>query len=342
MIKDILKNYDEAYCYDGLTKIYNRQIIEDYCKKLIEQNIPFTLAIIDIDNFKFVNDSYGHIKGDEILIKVANCLRDSLNDKGVIGRFGGDEFIAVIDTVEYDDLWHVLHDLVFGVNKIKFKDIQSLLISVTVGAARFPLNDTNYDLLFKYADKALYRGKMKGRNCFIIYLPEKHANIDLKTKNDKTFSSMYLHSKVFNYLTQDNLFDGIKALFNHIVDYLMVDHICINSDTIKFESKHKLCTYNYEVLENKLIDDSTDFGGLCYINFVDCQSNLIALKNALLKQDIHACCFVKIEAYGKDYGYLRVDSSAGNGRIWQSSELDLFITIAKTIGIILALTNQEL
>ncbi|MGM9972076.1 MAG: GGDEF domain-containing protein [Anaeroplasmataceae bacterium] len=340
MIKEIIKNYDDSYCYDSLTKLYNRQIIEEYASMLIEKNISFSLVIIDIDNFKYVNDSYGHIQGDKVLVSVADSILNTIGDHGIVGRYGGDEFIAVIDAVEYEDLWNLLHDLAFGVNYIKNEELPSLMLSITIGTSRFPLNSNKYEDLFEFADKALYRGKMKGRNCFIIYLPEKHANIDLKTQKDKSFSSMYLHAKVFNFLTVDDLNSGISNLFKYLVDYLMLDHICINTSKLEYSFNHKLCNQEFEIINTDLIKSISDNSGLVYNNFVDAQMTNKELKETLLKQNIHACCFIKIEAYGKYYGYLRADSLSGNGRIWQTSELDLLVTAAKTIAIIKALTEK--
>ena len=97
---------DKTNSLDNLTKLYNRDVIIEYVNSLIGKNIPFSLALVDIDNFKYVNDTFGHIVGDEIIKAVAATLRNTLADNGIVGRFGGDEFIIVLpEIVEYDAVW---------------------------------------------------------------------------------------------------------------------------------------------------------------------------------------------------------------------------------------------
>ena len=82
--------------YDYLTQVYERLTIENYIKELIAQDIPFSFALIDIDNFKNVNDGYGHNTGDEIIKTMAQAIKNALKDTGIVGRFGGDEFMIVL------------------------------------------------------------------------------------------------------------------------------------------------------------------------------------------------------------------------------------------------------
>ena len=80
---------------DELTKVFKRDVIVSYVEKLISENIPFDISILDVDNFKYVNDGYGHLVGDKALIEIAKRIEELLGDQGVVGRYGGDEFIMV-------------------------------------------------------------------------------------------------------------------------------------------------------------------------------------------------------------------------------------------------------
>ena len=171
----------DDFMLDTLTGVLNRKNIIDYAKKLIDNNIPFSLGLIDIDDFKTINDNYGHQAGDIALIELSNGFIDYFKDNGLIGRYGGDEFIFI---VEGDNDYKTIYDLTYNLYDNILRKMYTLghittFITATIGISRFPLNGNNYDELFLKCDKALYRGKMKGRNCFIIYLPEKHDNIDL-------------------------------------------------------------------------------------------------------------------------------------------------------------------
>ncbi len=325
---------------DNLTNVYTRDVIEEYLKCLILENKSFSFALVDIDNFKYVNDTYGHITGDKILKIVAEKLLIGLRGIGKLGRFGGDEFMMVFpNMVNYDELWQVCHSLKSTLDSFAIDGIDDLYITITIGLARFPVDSVNYESLLELADKALYRGKMKGRNCFIIYLPEKHAQIDLKTEKEKSLSSMYLHSQVFRYLTRPKkLSTGIKSLFNYLCSYFMFDHICCQTeDKILFDRTHELSKNHYFVpvnldLVKSKMNVSTE---MYYINHIDqlLESKDLKLHGQLSKQKISSICYILISHKDKYYGMLRVDST--QKRIWQYGEMDILYTTAKLIGLLL-------
>lgn len=334
MLNDIINKYGKTLYLDNLTKTYSRSVIIEYCTKLIELNKPFSICIIDIDNFKSVNDTFGHAIGDIVIKTIADKICEVVGDKGIVGRFGGDEFLLVYENTDYNKIWDLLHDVSFGVNDISFPNMNNLIASVTTGAARFPLDAPSYEELFVKADKALYRGKQKGRNCFIIYLEEKHKDI-IKDKSDKSYNTMYLYSKLYSYLTRDDFFEGIKDLLKSILDYYLLDHICINtSNKLIFDIKANNISNDFMPICEDLISSNTDLYGLVSFNFIDTHYTT-KLKEEALNQDIHGLCYIRIDAYGKNYGYLRIDSLKGNGRIWQPTEINLFINVAKTIGLIM-------
>ena len=95
--------------------------------KLIDNNIPFSLGLIDVDNFKYINDNYGHQVGDKILTTIISKVRELLDSSCTVGRYGGDEFIIVLKGItEYDILWKILHRVNFGVNSLNIDNIVEL------------------------------------------------------------------------------------------------------------------------------------------------------------------------------------------------------------------------
>lgn len=344
-LKYLLEEYKS---YDSLTQVYARDVIVGYVNFLITENVPFSLAIVDIDNFKYVNDTYGHLSGDKVLIEVAARIKEVTEGIGSVGRFGGDEFLIVYPEITaYNEVWKNCRKIMQIMNGWHISEFPGLYVTVTLGLARFPENSSSYEGLMEIADKALYRGKTKGRNCFIIYLPEKHAGIQLNAERDRNLSSMYLHTVVFRSLTQiDDLRVGIKVLFDFLSSYYMIDHLCLqNGDKVCFEKIHNLSTVrNFGPLDLDLVSGSlgasTDF---FYVNQLESllASGQTELVQQYKKQGVEAafCCKISEDADGKMLA-LRAESTAK--RIWQHGEMDIYITAAKAIGILYANNKIEL
>lgn len=221
-------------------------------------------------------------------------------------------------------------------NSNEIQNIIGLYVTITMGISRFPEDDSTCEGLLETADKALYRGKNKGRNCFIIYLPEKHANIELKTEKDRSLSSMYLHFNVFRMLTKiEKLDTGIKMLFNFLSSYFMADHICIQKgDKIYFEKIHKLSrTKDFLPIDLSLVDHAMSApADFFYVNQLEAlnSSNQTELASQYSVQRIKAAFACKIaKAEDGEFIMLRVDSTVK--RIWQHGEMDIYITTAKVL-----------
>lgn len=354
MSKDILipknnffENKDLSKSFDALTGALNREEINDYASFLISENIPFSLSLIDIDNFKYINDTYGHLVGDIILKEVAKKIYEIIGSAGVFGRFGGDEFLVVYEGItDYQKVWSICHSLNTEMAKTFFHKDENLPITFTTGLSRFPIDAKDYQSLLDTTDLALYRGKMKGRNCFIIYLPEKHKNINLKTVKEKKFTSMFLHMQIFNHLCADKpLETNITNLFKYFCSYLMIDRICIETPTEKkFEVLHSLISSdNYKHLDLDNIYPCLNNNGMFYTNNLESlnQVGYSKIKDLLDEQNVKSIFFFDIKAFGKSYGILRAET-VNKGRIWQFSEMDLLVTSAKVIAMILHYTNQTI
>lgn len=132
--------------------------------------------ILDLDNFKSVNDTYGHIVGDEVLVRVTKIINDSLDGRGVVGRMGGDEILIVTETIEEQaELRNMLRSIRTKVEWTFKNDSRALNVTCSMGAAAFPDNGRSFGELFGLADKMLYLAKSKGKNRYIIYTPALHG-----------------------------------------------------------------------------------------------------------------------------------------------------------------------
>lgn len=160
---------------DGLTSIANRrsfdqQFVNNY-KLAVRHNKPLSVLIIDVDYFKSYNDSYGHVKGDEALIEIANTLQKSMHrDVDFVARYGGEEFACLLPSCNIDGALTIAENLRQAVLKLKIPHCQNPTgeyITISIGgatASNFNDLDITPDTLLEAADKALYTAKETGRN----------------------------------------------------------------------------------------------------------------------------------------------------------------------------------
>ena len=171
---------ERDYLTDVLTKA---EITKLAASAVDEKKIPnITLAIIDIDYFKKVNDVFGHMKGDEVLKKVASIIRHEVSDRGLVGRFGGDEFLVLFyDVYDMENNRELLRSIRNRVaaSLITTDSGEKISLTLSIGCAAYPKDADNYEDLFFLADFALYRAKEKGRNRYIIYSSKKHGSLEL-------------------------------------------------------------------------------------------------------------------------------------------------------------------
>lgn len=166
---------------DKLTKLYNKTTTENICKLKLKDwdssndSLPETLMafyIIDLDHFKEVNDTLGHQFGDKVLVEFSNRLRKIFRPNDCVGRFGGDEFIVIIDNLpsteiivrKAENIKRIACDLTI--------EGRNVGISASIGISIVPPQGTTYDILFKSADEALYQVKAGGRNGYRINYAE--------------------------------------------------------------------------------------------------------------------------------------------------------------------------
>ncbi|MCQ2597955.1 MAG: sensor domain-containing diguanylate cyclase [Treponema sp.] len=161
---------------DNLTNCYSRYYLNSV---LIDQETGnwknpgnnYSIAIVDVDNFKYINDKYGHITGDNALIAIAGLLKKSLFDseKDRVIRFGGDEFIILFSNVDRKSLRIKFQEILSGIEKISFKDYPDLKLTVSMGVSIPEKNeDRSYQNMVKVADRNLYKVKEAGRNNYLM------------------------------------------------------------------------------------------------------------------------------------------------------------------------------
>jgi len=160
--------------YDNLTGLPNRILLQDRLRQAMEHSDrngePFWLAFIDLDRFKFINDSLGHKAGDQLLSEVAKRLEWAIRDTDTVARFGGDEFIVILQGDMEDTLrMGMLNRLIQAVEAPFTIDGSEIITTCSAGVSVYPTDARSADVLLSNADIAMYRAKELGKNNFQFF-----------------------------------------------------------------------------------------------------------------------------------------------------------------------------
>jgi diguanylate cyclase (GGDEF)-like protein len=164
----LYKELEQLNQKDSLLGIYNRKYFYERIerKEINKENDKFAIVMIDIDNFKKINDTYGHQFGDKVLINTANIVKDGIDKNDIFARYGGEEFILYIpnftnEDVVYNKIESIRHTL--EKSQVYFNG-ESKSVTASFGISFFPLNGTDLSELINKADDLLYKAKKTGKN----------------------------------------------------------------------------------------------------------------------------------------------------------------------------------
>lgn len=246
---------------DPGTDLLNKRAITDYVRKLIDSQPghTVTIAIIDVDDFKTINDTYGHMFGDEVLCKVADILRDAVGGRGLCGRIGGDEMFIIMEGLnDNEGIRNVLRTIRNNTKWLYHDDPRNIKITCSIGSATYPNDAKSYDELFKIADKVLYLAKEKGKDRYIIYHEDIHREyvygmgriVDL---NDKVFYK-YHKMEVVNTIIREYK-EADDARRKELIDIVA---IAFNINTIAIYDRTEL-TKHILYGDQRMTDDDGSF-----------------------------------------------------------------------------------
>jgi len=235
-------SYDEIK--DSLTGSINRQYLLKYMSYLIDNNIPFNLISFDIDKLKLFNSDNGHLNGDLLIKKLIDIILPLLPKNSIIGKLDGDEISIVIKgEYSYDEKWSLLRSIHQETRKPIIINDKSYLVTLTSGLVSYSENSNNLEELLKLLDKALYRGKSKGGNCYIIYSNTRHKDLTLKPEITM-IEKINKIKNVFNNSKKKELLDNTLSLIKDL----------LNVDGAIFFSKNNICHANNVIMTLDSID----------------------------------------------------------------------------------------
>ena len=175
----------ERASYDFLSQLYNRSTFERELKSEIERSAHSKVAVlfIDVDDFKFINDRFGHSVGDEVIKYVAGCIKQRVKGSGFAGRFGGDEFVLCItDPKQIEEIESLSLDLIDELYEGYHSELANVSINVkaSIGIAFYPEHGDDSNKVVAAADEAMYFVKKNGKANYHIYQPEDSEMEDLQ------------------------------------------------------------------------------------------------------------------------------------------------------------------
>ncbi len=345
-----LQVFDNSNSLDELTKAHSKNYIVKKVNELISLDISFAMLIVDIDNFKDLNDTYGHAFGDVVLVEFVSAVKKLLGSDGYIARIGGDEFLVLVKIEDdYDKVHETCAEIKQSITNVSNVSVQKSNITVTIGSAQYPSDGDSFDLLFRKCDKALYRGKRKGRNCFVMYTVEKCGDVslddeevatkeinNLSAKND-VFSVITAVNHYLNSSNSDNIDYVINSAFNIIGNYYYLDRISMAKLDPKTHliSSHNvwhnpivvnkyppLCNEEVKPLWAKALGEK----GYISIGSTKIETDSV-LYNCFMEDHTTASLAIELMLNNVSYGIIRFEMTTGT-RHWQPEDYQVFSLFA--------------
>ena len=289
---------------DSLTGIYNRYGFDELAEKMISKNpkAKFVAVLLDIDDFKFINDIYGHVYGDKALRSLADSMKAFFPSDALLGRNGGDEFCILLKNYSYEDVKEKLQQFTMAPKTFSYKG-KEYPFYISLGYSEYPTFASNRSQLMRCADAALYEIKLHGKNGCMAYreglelrvrkqlgfvlndISENLPGAFMIYRADKEDDEIFYANKEFldmaGYENLDAFFNGTKKSFRNLIreDQQKAVEASIwnqiesgsKNDYIHYPLRKQDGTY-IPVLDQGRIVESVRFGKVFYVLFMDWQA----------------------------------------------------------------------
>ncbi|MBV2235451.1 MAG: EAL domain-containing protein [Sterolibacterium sp.] len=207
--------------HDELTQLPNRTLLNDRLQQAVSRaersNHHLALMFVDIDNFKLVNETYGHTLGDNLLLQTADRLKDCVRAEDTVARMGGDEFVMILEDCDRDAVMHTAERILARLSETYRVGDQECYTAASIGISFYPDDATEPSDLLRYADNAMYRAKEKGKNNIQLFSEDmaersrKRLNIERDLRNAFQKNEFFLEYQPQVDLSSHSLI-GVEAL----------------------------------------------------------------------------------------------------------------------------------
>ena len=329
---------------DLMTGLLNKATAESKIRKCLRSlngNNYNVLMLIDIDDFKYINDTYGHLKGDEVICDIAKTIMEYASEFDIAGRLGGDEFCLFFSNlldvkVACEKASHIANDL-----RRQYPDSPKVTLSIGIAAAN---EQVPYDALLENADTALYQAKLKGKNCYFCYQTDMERAV---YENKRDEQSANPNEKLINdlltlLLGNNNTHDSIEKALSLIgkafdLDKISIWEYCFNKSFI--DCKHYFradgnpidLTFKQHI-PSSTFDEISSFGtdGISYLTDIE---HLKLSSTSLTPKSEGITCLIQSDIMfsNKKIGYISFCSTKPNTN-WFSGQISTFKSIFKILS----------
>lgn len=353
---------------DGLTKLLNKastqQLAGEYLSSLPPDGMA-AMLILDLDNFKTINDTYGHLYGDAILTQIGTDLRNLFRSHDIIGRIGGDEFLILLKNIPSEALVHERCALLLETFRESFSRIlPDLKVSFSIGAALAPAHGTTFSELFQRADDALYAAKGKGKDQYVLYDPKdqldslfgsiSHTPTRIDSDSQPGMTDNSFVRSIFRRLYESSTVETtVNDILTYIGEQLNVSRVYIfenNDDNTACSNTFEWCNQGIspEIQNLQNVSYMTDIPGwpevfnergLFYCT--DITSLAPQFRAILEPQQIKSMLQCAIMDNGVFRGYVGFDECTVN-RMWTQEQISLLEFLAEILALfLLKKRNQD-
>lgn len=350
-----IKQLWEAAHIDALTKLYNRYGMETWITQRLKEkdaDDQAAMLVLDVDNFKYVNDTFGHMLGDALLVDIADMIRTLFPDDFFCGRIGGDEYQIFALNISKDIICAKAETLCKKIKEKYEKEHQDYNISISIGIAFSEENrGQDYAELYKMADLALYQAKEEGKNGYMLYG-------DNMTKKPTQISQEHRHEKQIIQLGESG-FSVTKVLLDSVIDELnlkedpqttiekvsklIVDSFdvsrayasCYTRDEMHIGRSYFYAQNDDYNITPHLAMSGREYEKKCFnsdgIFFcTDIEKSVEPVKSELKRMKVQTLLQVLIYKDGKIIGTLGINN-CGYKRLWLQNEIEIIHTIGKLL-----------
>jgi putative two-component system response regulator len=358
-LKNVTINFKEQAERDSLTRLYNKTSTRQFIDAYLEQRQPHEMAAIllmDLDNFKNVNDNYGHLYGDAVLTQVGIDLRRMFHTDDIIGRVGGDEFLVLMKNLPNKETLEE-HCRALQVEfRETFEELMpGMGVDFSIGCALVPEHGSTFNALFQHADTALYSAKVNGKASFVIFDPRTEYNklIDftsitrVDSDEEPTLGDDSFMRFVFHRLYQsNNISDTINEILAFIGGKFNVSRVYIfenSPDNTTCSNTFEWCNVGVQPEIDKLQnlsyatdipgwENEYDENGIFYCTDITLMK--AEYRNVLEPQGIKSILICSIMDGDHYCGYVGFDECTRN-RFWTQTQISLLSFLAEVMGVFL-------
>ena len=356
-----IRSLQEKSEVDALTGLYNKEATQRHITSLLAESTDdqrSALIIMDLDNFKSVNDTYGHLFGDNVLMQTARKIRKYFRSNDIIGRIGGDEFAVYVNGIKDNDAIESRCQLLIEMLSEMFRELlPDIQVSCSIGMAMVPDHGSSYVELFRKADQALYQAKRNGKECFAVYddslsVSAKNLVSAINDRIDSNEQPGAANNSLLYFLFQrlyesTDKFQTIQNIMSEVGRRLNVSRVYIfesNDERTEISNTFEWCnegvTPEIDNLQNLNYIDGIVAGwhevfnerGILYCT--DISTLEPRFRDVLEPQGVKSLLQCAIYDGGEFRGFVGFDECTYN-RNWTQEQIDLLTLISQTTALFL-------